>query len=177
MRPWFGEYALWFAKPHNVTAVALEPSTLLAMDSSHFSTFLELVPNFLASSSFGAGRRRSLSLRSGPADEPPLQPELPPGPQADPSRLQAAAAIAIRWSSSGKLGAFGKPATAGSRLDTSERSLFAGRWERLVLAVLYAHKKTAAGGVLLHSGGQRITPASTVSFHTGDFNVQPLVTP
>ena len=45
-RPTFGELALWSSKPRAGTARCIEPSNLLVVRSSDFSTFLELVPEF-----------------------------------------------------------------------------------------------------------------------------------
>ena len=44
--PTFGELGLWSAQPRRDTARSIEPCTLLVVRKFHFSTFLELVPEF-----------------------------------------------------------------------------------------------------------------------------------
>lgn len=162
LRPWFGEYALWFSKPRRAAAVALAPSLVLGMPENHFAVFLELVPDFLASSSFAAGRRRALAAVQTP----------PPSVMPSGEAGNLATAASLRWHSLGRLGA--RVGSTSFRRSASgadgKRSVFADRWERMVFRVLFNGTKMAEPGQV---GAKRRASAGTVSLRVEDFNQAP----
>ena len=44
--PWFGEMALFSSSPRSASAIALEPTKLLALDRSKFNAFMQIIPTF-----------------------------------------------------------------------------------------------------------------------------------
>lgn len=157
VRPWFGEYALWFSKPRNATAVALAPSRLLGMHSSHFAAFLELVPDFLSSSSFAAGRRRSLAntfLKAGTVSN---------------ESVGVVAAAALRWASQGGLRSGAGCTGLQAHKIRARLSVFAERWERMVCAMLLSSAARGANWESRH----RVRSQRTFSLRVEDFNNHP----
>jgi CRP-like cAMP-binding protein len=162
LRPWFGEYALWFSKARKATAVAMAPSLLLGMRETHFAAFLELVPDFLASSTFATGRRRALVAVQT------RRPSIVPSGEAG----NLASAASLRWHSHGRLGArVGSTSLMHSATGAGgRRSIFADRWERMVFGLLFNAAKQEELG---QAGGKRRASVSTVSLKVEDFNQAP----